>query len=341
MRASVLAGLLAAAVTLGTGLSQARGQEGVVRLRVRSALPPNAAITAHFIEPWMKKVAGDSDRRIELELVQQPPGVEPAGLFDAVREGVVDIVWTAPRFSPGRFPRSEIFDMPFLPASAEATSQAAWDFFQQHLLDEYPGVKVLAVNTHAPGAIHSRGPIATPADLAGKKLRAPTAIITRLIDKLGGIGLLVPEADVPRALENEEIDGALVRWSAVPSLRLDSHTVFSGERGLYTTLFVFAMNQAKYDALPADLKAVIDANSGRKTSEWAGQVMDEADAAGIEAAKDASHTFIELKQEDAAQWRAAAEPVISAWIEEMKGRNVDGKALYDDAVSLIAKYAKP
>ena len=120
---------------------------------------------------------------------------------------------------------------------------------------------------------------------------------------------------------------------------VNTHTTFSGNRSLYVAFFVFAMNKAKYDALPADLKKVIDANSGPETSKWVGRVMDEGDAPGLAAAKARNNAIVTLDAAETARWKAASQPVIDGWIKEMDGKGQPGKQLVDDARAMIAKYA--
>src|SRR3546814_17212915 len=101
----------------------------------------------------------------------------------------------------------------------------------------------------------------------------------------------MPVPAMPEALSKGVIDGTVIPWEVTTPLKVaelvDSHTDFAGPRGLYTSFFVFAMNKARYEALPDDLKAVLDANSGLAASKWVGVVMDKGDLPGIEAAKKA------------------------------------------------------
>src|SRR3546814_10299418 len=70
------------------------------------------------------------------------------------------------------------------------------------------------------------------------------------------------------------------------------------------------MNQARYEALPDDLKAVLDANSGLAASKWVGRVMDEGDLPGIEVAKKSGNKMILLGEAEVERWKAAAAPLV-------------------------------
>ena len=70
-------------------------------------------------------------------------------------------------------------------------------------------------------------------------------------------------------------------------------------------LFAFTTNQAKYDSLPADLKTVIDDNSGLATSAWAGETaFDAVVAPHQKIAQDAGEKIHRLPEAEYARWGA-------------------------------------
>lgn len=316
-----------------------------VTLRLHQMLPPQAAIPAKALTPWIEKVQQDSGGRIKVEhYPSMQLGGAPPALYDQARDGVVDIIWTLTGYTPGRFPGTEAFELPFMPANAEATSQAAWKFYEKYLTAEFQEVHPIAVHTHGPGLLHVKGKGVTKLeDMQGLKLRGPTRQANALLSALGATPVGMPVPAMPEALSKGVIDGTVVPWEVTTPLKVaelvDSHTTFAGARGLYTSFFVFAMNKARYEALPADLKAVLDANSGLAASKWVGRVMDEGDLPGIEAAKRAGNKMITLDEAEVERWKAAAEPVVAAWIEEMNAKGYDGAALVADAKAFIAEYA--
>lgn len=339
-----LKSLAVAATALAcAGISPALAQD--VTLRVHHFLPAPAPVPKNFITPWAEKVMAESNGRIKVEVfpAMQLGGTPPA-LYDQARDGVVDIVWTLPGYTPGRFPGTEAFELPFMAAKAEPTSQAFWDFYEKYLKDEFKDVHPIAVHVHGPGLLHVKGDGVTKLeDMNGLKLRGPTRQTNALLGALGATPVGMPVPAMPEALSKGVIDGTVVPWEVTTPLKVaelvNSHTDFEGSRGLYTATFVFAMNKAKYDSLPADLKAIIDANSGREVSKWVGRVMDEGDLPGIAAAEKAGNTIRKLPPEEVERWKAAAEPVVAAWVEEVSGKGYDGAAMVEDARALITQYA--
>ncbi len=342
----LLTGICAAAIAAGALVSS--GHEAAaqtVTLRVHQFLPAPAPVPRNFIAAWAKKIEEESKGQIKVELYPSMQlGGTPPQLFDQVKDGVVDVVWTLPGYTPGRFPKTEALELPFIAGNAEQTSQAAWDYYEKHLKDEFKDVQIIAVHTHGPGLIHAKGNgVRKLEDMKGLRVRGPSRVVNRLIETLGATPVGMPVPAMPENLSKGVIDGTVVPWEVTTPLRVaelvNTHTTFAGNRSLYVAAFIFAMNKKKYDELSPELKKVIDANSGRETSKWVGRVMDEGDAPGLAAAQKRNNTIVALDAKETQRWKDAAKPVIAAWIAEMKGKGVDGEALIKDVETFVAKYA--
>ncbi|MDP6954177.1 MAG: TRAP transporter substrate-binding protein [Alphaproteobacteria bacterium] len=313
-----------------------------VVLRLHHFLPAQAIAQTQFLEPWAEKVMADSDGRIRIDLYPAMQlGGKPPQLIDQVRDGVVDMVWTVPSYTPGRFPNMEVFELPFMSASAEATSQAVMAYAETNLDDSFAGIKPILFHVHSPGTIHTRErPIATLEDLQGVKLRTPTRSITQALEAFGAVPVGMPAPQVPQAIARGVVDGTVFPYEVTMPLRIheitDTHTNVFSDRGLYTVVLLLAINQRKYDSLPDDLKAVLDANSGMALAAQVGRVWDEAEEPGRAAAEALGDRFIDLDAAEVERWKQAAQPVVDAWVE---GRGEQGAALLAEARALVALYA--
>ena len=343
MRANALAGgLAAAAIALGAAAA-AQAQE--VTLRLHQFLPPQATVPSKAIDPWIEQVESQSNGRIDIEhYPAMQLGGKPPALFDQAREGVVDIVWTVLGYTPGRFDKTEAFELPFMVTTGEATSRAFSEYVGEHAMDEFADVKPLVLHTHGPGLLHIRGEgVRALDDMEGLKLRGPTRVITDMLERLGASAVGMPVPAVPEALSKGVIDGAVIPWEVTVPLKVpelvDTHTGFQGDRGLYTATFAMVMNKDSYADLPDDLKQVIDDNSGVEAAALFGRAMDEGDKVGLKKAKATENEIIMLGSEETARWREAAQPTIDAWIESMNEEGHDGQALVDRARALVAKHS--
>ena len=334
----------AAALTL-LGCGPVLAEEPVA-LTLHHFLPTTSTTHEAFLVPWAERVAEASDGRLTVEIfpAMQLGGRAP-GLYDQAREGVVDIVWTLPGYTPGRFPLIEVFELPFVAGTAAATSQAAQAYYEAHADDVFTDVQVLLVHAHAPGTFHIRGrPVERLADLAGLAVRAPSRITNETLAALGAEPVGMPVPEVPQALSRGVIDAALLPWEVARPLRVhelvDHHTEVMDSRGLYTAVFLLAMNRDRFEALPPDLQDVLMAESGLGLAARAGRLWDDAEAAGRAAAVDEGNTITRLDGDAVAAWRDASEGVIVTWIGEMSEAGYDGALLLDEARRLIAAYAE-
>ena len=316
-----------------------------VTLKFHSFPPMPANSNAKFVKPWADKVTAESNGEITVEMyASMQLGGKPPQLVDQVREGVVDIIWTVAGYTPGRFPHLEAFELPFMPASAEATSQAAHEYMMTIGAEDLKDYKVLAVHVRAPGTIHTKDTLVKSAsDLNGLKMRGPTRVISQMLGGLGATPVGMPVPQVAPSLSKGVIDGMVVPWEIMPSFKLHeltkSHTTLSGDRGLYTAPFLLLMNKAKYEAMSDAQKKVIDDNSGMALAKLAGQLWDGFEAPARALAEKAGGEFHELSGAELDEMKAAGATLVDAWIEKANGDGLDGAALVETARSLVAKYA--
>jgi TRAP-type C4-dicarboxylate transport system substrate-binding protein len=267
-------------------------------------------------------------------------------LFDQARDGVVDIVWTLPGNTPGRFPRIEVFELPFMMNNAEATSKAYWEYVQTVAKDEFKDVQPIALQVHGPGMFHIKGkPINSPDDLRGLKMRGPTRQVTKLLANLGATPVGMPLPQIPDALSKGVIDGCVIPWEVVPSVKVHELTQFHSEfdpkgGALYTTTFVMAMNRRRYDSLPPDLQKVIDANTGLNTSAFLGRAQQAGDAPARKQAVDRGNKINTIGLAEAQEFRRRARQVEVEWVQDMDKRGFNGRDLLETARKLIEKHTK-
>lgn len=315
-----------------------------VQLRLHQFLPAAATLPSQVLKPWAQELNEASDGRIAItHFDAMSLGGRPQELMDQARDGVADISMAIIGYTPGRFPQSEVFELPFIMSGSGATAKAFWELVETDLQQsEFSEVRVLAVWTHGPGAIHGLKPVRRLEDMRGQKLRGPTRIINDLLQETGAIPVGIPLPDTAESLSKGVIDGTVISWEVVPSLRLAElvhyHTDFSGDHALYTTAIILVMNRNRYDALPDDLREILDTHSGAALSARAATAMADYDERGREAARAAGNEIILLDEPEVDRWKAVVQPVYERWYGEMEARGIDGRALEEQVRALIAKH---
>jgi len=335
----------AAATVLGVPHLSGLAQQAVT-LKFHTFMAPMSNVWLSMHKPWMEKVEKESGGRIKFEAYPAMQlGGTPVQLYDQARDGVVDIVWTLPANTAGRFPRIEVFELPFMMNNAEATSKAYWEYFQTQAPDEFKETQVIALHVHGPGMFHSvNKQIKSPADLKGMKVRGPTRQITKMLASVGATPVGMPLPQIPDALSKGTIEACVIPWEVVPSVKVHELTKFHSEfdnagPALYTTTFVMAMNKPKYESLAPDLKKVIDANSGLATSAWLGKTQQGNDPLGRKAAVDRGNSIYVFTAAEREQFIKLSGAIDDEWVADMDKRGYNGKVLLASARSLIAKNA--
>lgn len=335
-----------AALMLLFAVTPAPAMAQTVTLKLSHFVPPVAPSHATFLAPWAAKVEKESGGRLKIQIYPSMQlGGTPPQLIDQIRDGVVDLAWTVVGYTAGRFPKTEVMEMPFLHTSARATTMALQDFYEKHLRDEYKDYHVLLLHVHGGALVHASKPILKLEDYRGLKIRTPNRGGSVFLRGVGANPVGAPVPEVPQMLSKGVIDGALLPYEIANPLKVHElvkhHSEFAGPQPrIGTTVFLFGMNKQKYESLPADLKKVIDANSGRNIAEMTGQNWDNIEKPGKDAAAKAGNNFPVMPLAEVDRVRAAVKPEIEKFLKELSAAGFDANALYADAQALLAKHAK-
>lgn len=335
--------LIAAAITAMALAAQA--QE--ITLKVHHFLGPQSVQNTAMLGAWCDKLAKESANRLKCQLYPAMQlGGTPSQLYDQAKDGVADVVWTIAGYSANRFPRIEVFELPFMMTNPEATSRAAWDYYSTHARDEFADTRILAIHMHGPGNLFTaRKKIEKLSDFKGMKLRAPTRLTNKMLALMGATPVGMPVPAVPDALAKGLIDGAVLPYEVTPGIKVNELVKYTAEpdrnfNALYTAVFIVAMNKAKYESLPTDLKKVIDANSGREFSAFLGKTQSAADADAKEKVLASGVRVNVIPKAELDNWKKATDQLNDDWVKNLTARGYDGKFLLQSARELITRHAR-
>lgn len=310
-------------------------------------LGPKSPAHAQMLEPWAQRIEKASGGKVRIALYPSMSlGGKPPQLINQARDGVVDIVWTVNGYTAGLFPRSEVFELPFVHTdNLPATNLAMRDLYDRYLAPEYAGVKVLFLHVHAGQGIHmAEKAVRRPEDLQGMKMRIPTRTGAWIIEALGASPVGMPVPDLPQALSKKVVDGAFIPWEIIPPLKLQDVTDYQIEgpnRARFgTTTFQVSMNEARWNRLPPEVQKAFADNSGEAWLREVGRIWTQSEDVGIAMAVKAGNKHIQLTEAEMAAFKAKLEPVVQRWVDEVQAKGIDGQALVSAAREAIARRAK-
>ena len=324
------------------GLCLAGAAQAQTVLTVANWLPPSHPLVSELIVPMTEQIAEATGGEVTANILPAPLG-PPGAHFDFAVNGVADITFGVQGYSAGRFKTTNIAELPFLGDSAEAISVAYWRTFEAMLAEagEYDDVKVLAVFTHGPGEIFLKsGDVASADVMDGQKIRVGGGIVHEVATALGAVPVEGPSSKAYELLSQGVADGILFPYESVSFFGLIPQLTdaIAVPGGLYNTSFYIVMNKAKWESLTPEQQEQIDSVTGEALARMAGQMWDNADAAGL-AAMEGEIAVTTATDAQMEAWKAALQPVVDAKLAEAGEAGIDAQAAYDFFKAEIEKAA--
>ncbi|MCY6379428.1 TRAP transporter substrate-binding protein [Hoeflea prorocentri] len=309
-------------------------------LKISTWLPPTHGINTEIFAGLVDMMEEATDGKVSGELVfgLAPPPAQ----MDLVLDGAADMAIIFHGYQPGRFVATKLIELPGYEGSAEAASVAYWRVHEEHLdkLNEHRGVKVVSLNTHGPGQIHTSSNVASLEDLDGLKTRIGGGVAGDVGSALGLVGINVPAPKVYETLESGAADAVAMNVGERVGFKLNevAKNLYDMPGGLYRGSFAIIMSQETFDSLPADVQATLDENVfGEPASRMAGAAWDKSDQIAYEATREAEGAkIIEASDADQEKFDAIAKDVTAKVLAELQEAGIDSQAAYEMVKSEMA-----
>lgn len=288
-------------------------------------------------EAWIKTIEEASGGNLTVVL-DKAPLAKPEGQYDLVKNGVRDMVWHIPGYTPGRQDLIRAGEMPFMCPNATTCSPALWKWYEKHKLaeKEFTDTKLLTIFMHGPGTIHTVKPAVTLEQLKDLKMRVGGSAVP-IAKALGVAVVAMPATDAHEALQRGTVTGVFFPWEAMDSFRLTEmvkhHLEIPG--GLYSSVFAIVMNKTAFEKLTPANQAALMKVSGEAGSRFFGKAWDAADKVSRDSAKARGNAFATLSDEELVKWRPLLDFVRQDWLAKAKEKGVDGDALLSDLQATI------
>jgi TRAP-type transport system periplasmic protein len=323
----------------------AQAQSAPFTLRFHHYLPADSVENVDWLTPWTRQIEADARGRLKIEIYPAMAlGGKATELYEQVRTGAVDMIWTITGYSPGRFPRLEVFELPWVTDSdAIRASAAAWEFYERFAYDEFKDVKLLAISTTGKGTLFMRDREARrPGDLSQLPIRVPSPLVGQTIKTYGAVPKALAVPQLASALSNGEVAGLVTPYRMISTNKLGplvNHvTEFQGNQALYTSVYLIVMNRARYLSLPQDVRHAIDDRSGHRLSALLGWQIDLWERDAQRSVRSAGAHVVDVDGDELELWKAASAEQIAAWIAKRDAAGDNGKMLLDAVRRIALQY---
>jgi TRAP-type C4-dicarboxylate transport system substrate-binding protein len=321
---------LACAVTFFSNAAWAE----TIELKLSHYLPPNHTIHK-VLEAWAAELSTRSGDRLSLKIYPASQLGPVQRQFDLARTGQADLVVGLTGATPGRYPMTELTSLPFIwpkeGSSSSIMSRRLTELAPKYLAKEFEGVHILWLGvTPTISFFTARREIANITDVQGLKLRFQGEQHAKVLRLLGAVPLQVPPGEIADGMSKGVIDGALFNYEAAESFGLSSVARYVSEPGFITATLCLVMNSARYDSLPADLRAIIDETTGPKAAELLGRRWDEAEKHGRDYMLTNKVSIKPLAPTQVDVMKSKLEPLLDASVDALEKSGKPARALLEE-----------
>ena len=333
MRKAFLALLLAASVT------PAFAQEKNFDLKISHWVPASHPLQK-ALEDWGAAVEKESGGTIKYHVYPAQQLGKAKDHYDMARDGIADVTYVNPGYTPGVFPIIAAGELPFLMSNATGGSEGLDAWYRKYAPKEMKDVKFCLAFIHSPSAFHSRTKkIVVPEDVKGMKVRPADATMADLVTLLGGTNVQTSAPEVRDTIERGVADAVTFPWGSLVLFGIDKVTKYHMDAPLYVTNFVLVMNTDTYNAMSDRQKKAIDDNCNTEAAGRVGKPWGDFEDAGLGKVKaEPGQEVYTLTADQLAQWKKASEPLVKTWADGVKKTGVDPDAALSELKASLAKY---
>ncbi len=309
-----------------------------IELKFTSSFSPRHTMQVKVFEPWAKKISELTGKKIKMTFFPGGALAKAPETYNVVEKGIADIGYYLHDYTPGRFPLTTVFELPFMVPNSEKLSEAMWKTYDKipAFKKEYGKVKLLALFGHPGGHFcTTKKPIKNVADFKGLKIRTVSPAVTAALKIFGAAPVSMPITETYAALERGVVDGTVVPWEGIAIFKLDDLVKYVTVTDFYTVTMAVVMNKRKWDSLPDDVKKVMAEHSGIALSLACGKAYDAAEI--YMKKKCLKKGLEELKFSDAGMQKLKdmTMPLRGQWVKDMDAKGLPGQKTLDTALEYL------
>jgi TRAP-type C4-dicarboxylate transport system substrate-binding protein len=291
---------------------------------------------SQLAEEWAKEVEKRTNGKVKVTVFHGATLTPPGQTYDSVVNGICDIGMSALAYTRGKFPLSEVIDLPLGYRSGVAATNLVNEYYKKFKPREFDAVKVLFFHAHSPGLLFTRKPVASLEDMKGMKIRS-TGLSNKVVEALGGVPVGMPMTESYDALSKGVADGITCPYEAMWGFKLGEvlHSCTEDYGIAHSTAFFVAINKNKWARMSPSTGTTIEKINEEFIVKY-GKAWDEIDIEGKAFMIKKGATIIKLSKAEEARWKTAVKPILDEYVETMKAKNLPG----DEALKFCLDYLK-
>lgn len=314
-------------------------QEKAITIKVANWFPVGTKYDL-ILQEWGKDLEKRSSGKVKVNYYAAGTLVSSAQTYDALVKGIADVGNHVLAYSTGRFPFSQVLDMPIGWPQGAAATLIANKFYIKFQPKEFDDVKVLFFHSCTPGYVNTKTrPVTKLEDLTGLKIRSQGSN-AKFVGLLGAAPVAMPMPEVYDSLSRGVVDGAMSDYAGLCTYKtgeLIRYTTENCKTG-YSSAFVVAMNRKKYDSLSPDVQKIIENMSGEYIEKY-GKIWKDVTEEGKDWVIKKGVKIITLGNEEEYRWyEKGAKPLVEAYIKEMKEKRLPGEEAVNFLLNSFNQY---
>ncbi len=312
-----------------------QAQAETIELKFATGFSPKHTMQVKVFEPWAKKISELTKGKVKVTFFPGGALGKAPDTYNIVEKGIADVGYYLHDYTPGRFPLTTVFELPFMVPSATNLSSAMWKTYEQipEFQKEYKRVKLMALFGHPGGHFcTTKTPIKTVGDFKGLKIRTVSPSVTEALTIFGAAPVSMPITETYAALERGVVDGTVVPWEGIVIFKLDDLIKYVTVADFYTVTMAVVMNKRKWNSLPKDVQKVIAENSGMPLSIACGKAYDDTDGPMKKRCVDRGIEVLHFSPADMQKLKDLTMPLRTKWVKDMKAKGLPGDKVLETAL---------
>lgn len=273
---------------------------------------------------WAQEIEKRTNGAVKITMFAGGTLTPAAACYDGVVKGISDIGMSVLGYTRGRFPLSEVIDLPLGYKNGLAATKLINDYYAKFKPKELSDVEVMYLHAHGPGILHTKKPVKNLDDLKGMKIVCH-GLSAKVVGALGATPVAMPMPERYDALQKGVAEGGVNPIESLKGWKLGEVVKSTTENfgSAYSTGFFVVMNKDKWKSLPPDVQKVI-ATVNQEWIEKTGKGWDDIDAEGREFTKSMGNQVIPLAKEEDDKWAKLVRPILDEYVANMKAKNLPG-----------------